>query len=114
MGLLLAALRNRASAQQVSADSELGEKVDRAREAWREALLQRGILPFLRDALADPDTAVPRRSTAPGPSGRMPPPGFDRPGVGNPGSGPAAKPSPSFSSPDFGGPEGSESDASPE
>ncbi|WP_406335650.1 hypothetical protein [Streptomyces sp. NBC_00203] len=32
----------------------MGAEVARAREAWSEALLERGILPFLQEALADP------------------------------------------------------------
>ncbi|KQX49428.1 MULTISPECIES: hypothetical protein [unclassified Streptomyces] len=46
-GLLVTALRN-APAEALPLDVEL----TRAREAWRHALLERGILPFLRDALA--------------------------------------------------------------
>jgi hypothetical protein len=61
-GLLIAALRNGASsiraprgghddtAGQDGFASELAE----ARSAWREALLERGIVPFLREALAGP------------------------------------------------------------
>ncbi|MCX4671839.1 hypothetical protein OG453_35025 [Streptomyces sp. NBC_01381] len=36
---------------------ELSEELVRAREAWREAVLERGIIPFLREALADPGAA---------------------------------------------------------
>ncbi|MFD3580687.1 hypothetical protein [Streptomyces sp. NPDC058644] len=51
IGVLLTALCNSTT----SADPYgRNEDVDRAREAWREALLQRGVLPFLRDALSDP------------------------------------------------------------
>ncbi|WP_242644625.1 hypothetical protein, partial [Streptomyces laculatispora] len=54
IGLLIAALRN-GSTSLAAEDpgEELPEDVARAREAWRHALLERGILPFLRDALAD-------------------------------------------------------------
>ena len=55
VGLLLTALRNRPSLE-AGPYGELSEEVARAREAWREALLERGILPFLREALADPGT----------------------------------------------------------
>jgi hypothetical protein len=92
--------------------AELSEEVTRAAEAWREALLERGILPFLREALADPgSTATPRpESGPPPPAGRMPRLGYNRPGFSSPDDGPAAGPRPSFSSPDFtspdfGGPE---------
>ncbi|MFD0076292.1 MULTISPECIES: hypothetical protein [unclassified Streptomyces] len=47
VGLLVTALRN-APAEAPPLDDEL----TRAREAWRHALLERGIVPFLRDALA--------------------------------------------------------------
>ncbi|MFJ5077147.1 hypothetical protein ACIP8Z_21460 [Streptomyces sp. NPDC088553] len=53
-GLLVTALRNspaevsRSGAAAAAPDDELS----RAREAWRRALLERGILPFLRDVLA--------------------------------------------------------------
>ncbi|MGP4006236.1 hypothetical protein [Streptomyces sp. 4N124] len=56
VGLLITALRNGRS----SAASPSGEPTDRvasAREAWREALLERGIVPFLREALAEPGGA---------------------------------------------------------
>ncbi|MFF0423840.1 hypothetical protein [Streptomyces sp. NPDC004520] len=60
VGLLLTALRNRPAAAggTTTADDEL----TLAREVWRRALLERGILPFLRDALAavgPPDTPEP-------------------------------------------------------
>lgn len=37
-----------------AAGDDLTEQVAAARAAWRDALLDRGILPFLREALADP------------------------------------------------------------
>ncbi|MFB6628541.1 hypothetical protein ACFCWY_01445 [Streptomyces sp. NPDC056362] len=49
-GLLLTALRNRPAAADGTATVD--DELSRAREAWRRALLERGILPFLRDALA--------------------------------------------------------------
>ncbi|MFF3612381.1 hypothetical protein [Streptomyces sp. NPDC002580] len=107
-GLLLTALRNGASSLQAGTSGELSEQVTRAREAWRDALLERGILPFFQEALADPGSAALGR-TAPAPS-RIPHLGYDRPGFTSPDGGPAAGPRPSFSSPDFtspdfGGPE---------
>ncbi|MBD0841006.1 MULTISPECIES: hypothetical protein [unclassified Streptomyces] len=110
VGLLLTALRNR-PALDTGPYGELGGEVARARDAWREALLERGILPFLRDALADPGTATALRGTAPtAPTSRIPHLGYDRPGFSSPDDGSAAGPRPSFSSPDytspdFGGPE---------
>ncbi|GAA4995488.1 hypothetical protein [Streptomyces siamensis] len=108
VGLLLTALRNSSSSLPDEARGELREQVVRAREAWREALLERGILPFLREALADPGSAALGRQT-PTPS-RIPHLGYNRPGFSSPEGGPSAGPRPSFSSPDFtspdfGGPE---------
>ncbi|MBQ0951661.1 hypothetical protein ACFY9G_20805 [Streptomyces anthocyanicus] len=110
VGLLLTALRNRPSAESGFYDAR-DEEVARARDAWHEALLERGILPFLRDALSDPGTAALRRTepAAPG-SSRMPHLGYGRPGFTSPDGGPDAGPrpsysSPDYSSPDFGGPE---------
>lgn len=110
VGLLLTALRNGASSLQADAHGELNDEVTRAREAWREALLERGILPFLREALADPASAALARPAPPRPTSRMPQLGYNRPGFSSPDGGPAAGPrpsftSPDFTSPDFGGPE---------
>ncbi|MFH9824360.1 hypothetical protein [Streptomyces bobili] len=111
VGLLLTALRNRPSLE-AGPYGELSEEVDRAKEAWREALLERGILPFLREALADPGTsaALDTAPTPPAPTGRLPKIGYGRPGFSSPDEGTSAgsRPSyssPDYSSPDFGGPE---------
>jgi hypothetical protein len=109
VGLLLTALRNGGSALQAEARGELYEEVARARDIWHDVLLERGILPFLREALADPGTAAVAHKASEQPS-RMPHLGYDRPGFSSPDGGPAAGPrpsysSPDFSSPDFGGPE---------
>ncbi|MFG2284763.1 hypothetical protein ACGFOU_01565 [Streptomyces sp. NPDC048595] len=113
-GLLITALRNGPSDRSTRAD-ELGEALDDAREAWRRALLERGLLPFLREALADPAAApdndpvryVPRRTTAP--ESRIPTLGYTRPEFSSPDSGsPGSRPrysSPDFTSPDYGGPD---------
>lgn len=108
VGLLLTALRNRPSLES-GPYAEQSEEVSRAREAWREALLERGVLPFLRDALADPGTAAALHRTAPPAPSRMPNLGYGRPGFSSPDDG-ATGPRPSFTSPDytspdFGGPE---------
>ncbi|MCM2412894.1 hypothetical protein [Streptomyces sp. RKAG290] len=110
IGLLLAALRN-GSTSLAAEDfgEELPEDVARAREAWRHALLERGILPFLRDALADPG-AGPAARTPYRSANRIPKIGYSRPDFSSPDDGPAAAPrptftSPDFTSPDFGGPE---------
>ncbi|GHB58257.1 membrane protein [Streptomyces xanthochromogenes] len=116
IGLLITAVRNGATQvvaidqdSEADAPDERTQEIARAREAWRHALLERGIYPFLRDALADPSVdpgaPAPRR-----PIGRIPTLGYDRPGFDSPdeGSSPtrhAGFTSPDFTSPDFGGPE---------
>jgi hypothetical protein len=118
-GLLVTALRNRPSAE-AGRYRELSREVTEAREAWRDALLERGILPFLRDALSDPGTAGDPPRTAPSvPASRMPALGYDRPGFTSPGDNPAAGHRPSFTSPDytspdFGGPDFGGPEARPE
>ena len=82
-----------------------------AREASHDALVERGILPFLWEALADPGSAALGRRPSPAPS-RIPQLGYGRPGFSSPDGGPAAGPRPSFTSPDFEGPEHSRSDRS--
>ncbi|MFJ5048073.1 hypothetical protein [Streptomyces sp. NPDC088719] len=110
IGLLVTALRNGATSLAAEdEEQELPEDVARAREAWRHALLERGILPFLRDALADP-TAGPAARTPHRSPNRIPKVGYSRPDFSGPDDGPAAGPrptftSPDFTSPDFGGPE---------
>jgi hypothetical protein len=130
VGMLLTALRNGSSAIRGGVRSEQLEAVDLAREAWRQALLERGVLPFLREALADPSAAeaYTSPSAAPSPSasssptrssatyvpsrpeamGRTPHLGYSRPGFSTDDEGPKARPrysSPNFTSPDYGGPE---------
>ncbi|MEU6775343.1 hypothetical protein [Streptomyces sp. NPDC046759] len=108
VGLLLTALRNGSSAQAQALDAA-HRNLDSAREAWREALLERGILPFLREALSEPGPATLHRTTPPAPRGRMPRLGYDRPGFSSPDDGTeSGRPSftsPDYTSPDFGGPE---------
>ncbi|MEV6419800.1 hypothetical protein [Streptomyces sp. NPDC051662] len=115
VGLLVTALRNTAT-QLPAEDSwggELPDEVARAREAWRQALLERGILPFLRAALADPSAGTPAAPPVPRqtpPAKHLPKIGYSRPDFSSPdeGSTDGRRPtfsSPDFSSPDFGGPE---------
>ncbi|MFC8954207.1 hypothetical protein ACFT8P_16470 [Streptomyces sp. NPDC057101] len=65
-GLLMTALRNSPVSTGAAPDDELS----RAREAWRRALLERGILPFLRDVLA---ATAPPPGGPPGPAPTEPP-----------------------------------------
>ncbi|WP_367043669.1 hypothetical protein [Streptomyces sp. Je 1-332] len=113
IGLLLTALRNGATSLQAGSYGERNEEVVRAREAWGEALMERGVLPFLREALADP-AAHAARTTSTDPGSRMPQLGYNRPGFSSPDGGPAAGPRPSFSSPDFSSPEFGGPDHKPE
>ncbi|MHC5904200.1 hypothetical protein ACVNF4_09890 [Streptomyces sp. S6] len=110
VGLLLTALRNR-PAVAAGPYNEQAEEVARAREAWRTALLERGFLPYFREALTtqgtDPAATPP---PSPSPRSRLPKIGYDRPGFTSPDDGPAPGHRPSFSSPDytspdFGGPD---------
>lgn len=111
--LLLAALRNGSTSLQASAHGESDKVVAQAREVWCKALLERGIVPFLRDALAEPQGggAAPFSGGRGGAVGRMPQLGYNRPGFSSPDGGGTATgqragySSPDFSSPDFGGPE---------
>ncbi|MFJ3643751.1 hypothetical protein ACIPRD_28975 [Streptomyces sp. NPDC090108] len=108
VGLLITALRNSATAEATSHE-EASQVVAGAREAWRDALLERGIVPFLEEALAQPGTAALHRTAPPAPTGRMPRLGYDRPGFTSPDdggvSGRPSFTSPDYTSPDFGGPE---------
>ncbi|MGW0737418.1 hypothetical protein [Streptomyces sp. NPDC002851] len=108
IGLLLTALRNGSTSLRAGSPGDLHEEVARAREAWRAALLERGVLPFLREALAAPPEPPQTPSTPDG--HRMPHLGYHRPGFSSPEGGPEAGPRPTysrpdFSSPDFGGPD---------
>ncbi|MEU3931263.1 hypothetical protein AB0E85_04300 [Streptomyces sp. NPDC029044] len=109
VGLLLTALRNKPSAEG-GPYGELQGEVAQAKEAWHEALLERGILPFLREALVDPGAAAALHHTpSPTPVSRMPHLGYGRPGFTSPDDGDrGSRPSfssPDYTSPDFGGPE---------
>ncbi|MEU1519923.1 hypothetical protein ABZ490_48760 [Streptomyces sp. NPDC005811] len=114
VALLAIALRSRPSLE-AGPYGELSEEVARAKEAWREALLEQGILPFLREALADPGATRLLRSTTPSAStNRIPRVGYDRPGFSSPNEGPAASPRPSFTSPDYTTPDFEASEHRPE
>ncbi|KAF4406041.1 MULTISPECIES: hypothetical protein [Streptomyces] len=110
-GLLLTARRDGSGSLRASGGEDRTSEVARAREAWRQALLERGVVPFLRQALGEPAAAG-----ADGPDeGRTPPLGYSRPGFSSPavesgdeagrGSTRPTFDSPGFSSPDYGGPD---------
>ncbi|MFI9050597.1 hypothetical protein [Streptomyces sp. NPDC053427] len=110
-GLVITALRNGSTSSRASrAEALLAVDLDRAHDAWCHALLERGLLPFLREALTgpspdpdpDPDTAkyVPR----PAPQPRIPTLGYTRPTFSSPDSGSSGS-RPRYSSPDFTSPE---------
>ncbi|MFD9405566.1 hypothetical protein ACFWBN_00885 [Streptomyces sp. NPDC059989] len=108
VGLLVTAVRNSATEVAADEDGAMPDEVAQAREAWRYALLERGIMPFLRAALADPN-AGPGLPPPRGRGGRMPNLGYTAPDFTSPGS-PSEGPRPGytppdFTSPDFGGPE---------
>ncbi|WEH40874.1 hypothetical protein [Streptomyces sp. AM 2-1-1] len=105
VGLLTTALRN-SSDELASAleEDDMPEEVARAREAWRHALLERGILPFLRDALDDPTAAPAARTPRQSPN-RIPKIGYSSPDFSNSQGGSRPSPRPSFTSPDFSSPD---------
>jgi hypothetical protein len=132
VALLITALRNSSTElPAMEAGGELPPELARAREDWRDALLERGIVPFLRSALAEPATgAAPGTGAGAGadPDGsaradrgagrgagaatarHLPKIGYSRPNFSSPDDGSTAgrRPtysSPDFSSPDYGGPE---------
>ncbi|WP_202234779.1 hypothetical protein [Actinacidiphila reveromycinica] len=81
IGLLLTALRDGSSAIRDTPDA-LPSEVAQAREAWRRALLDRGLLPFLDDALAGRAGVPPPAAPASVP--RMPRLGYTRPDFSSP------------------------------
>ncbi|MFF0751156.1 hypothetical protein [Streptomyces sp. NPDC004267] len=109
VGLLVTALRN--SATELPAQTP-DDELTRAREAWCRALTERGIHPFLRDALAAaPD--VPQQSAPQSPrspAGRIPKVGYSGPDFTSPNEGSPA-PRPTYTSPDFTSPDATSPDA---
>ncbi|MFF3858008.1 hypothetical protein [Streptomyces sp. NPDC002209] len=109
VGLVVTALRSSPDrpTPEAARGHEPSEEVARAREAWRNALLERGIMPFLRDALADPGfplSDAPSRAPAPD---RIPNLGYTAPDFTSPRSrsNPAPGTRPGYTSPDLAGPE---------
>ncbi|MFF9351606.1 hypothetical protein [Streptomyces sp. NPDC014734] len=123
VGLLVTAARNR------SAPNDADAEVDRAREAWRGALLERGMLPFLVDAIgatesgaaARPDVTAGAAATAG--AGAVGPAAGDATADGATAGGatagvtgaagvPRSRKGPGFSAPDFSSPDFSAPDFS--
>lgn len=105
IGLLLTALRDGSSAIHDSPD-RMPPEVLQARDTWHQALLDRGLLPFLDDALSD--TAAPAAPAQAPSAPRMPRLGYTRPDFSSPQDPRPTTPrfsSPDFSSPDFGSPD---------
>ncbi|MEE1929979.1 hypothetical protein V1J52_17610 [Streptomyces sp. TRM 70351] len=102
VSLVLTALRNSAVPPRPGTPpgtAALGEELARARAAWRRALLERGFLPFLREALAGQGGPRPGRAS---PTPRL---GYSHPGFTSPAATPEeARTPPRYSSPDFTGP----------
>ncbi|MBC3983379.1 hypothetical protein H8N01_12610 [Streptomyces sp. AC536] len=94
-GLLVTALRHRSIPRPGPDRAARASAVDQARETWQRALLERGMLPFLRARLAEREQARPGRRTD-----RRP----QRPRIGYA--------SPDYASPGCGGPERLSGDAS--
>jgi hypothetical protein len=110
--LLLAAVRNSSTSVRAGTPGEADAALEEARDAWERALLEHGIQPFLREAVAEPPAAgTPVTGGHSGSASRMPQLGYHRPGFSSPDGGGTATgqragySSPDFSSPDFGGPD---------
>ncbi|MEX2983177.1 hypothetical protein [Streptomyces sp. C36] len=111
-GMLRTALRNGRREDEAPPRDHLAEEVTRAHEAWRQALLERGVRPFLREALAKAPPAPrrprnPRKPTGPSRTSHL---GYSRPGFSSPDSGPSTptrtgRPGPDRPGPDAGGPD---------
>lgn len=107
VGLLLTALRDGSAAIHDTPDA-MPPEVAHARDLWREALLRRGLLPFLDEAVtrttaplaSEPPAPLPTRTVP-----RMPRLGYTRPDFTSPGPGESPEPGHRFSSPDFTGPQ---------
>jgi hypothetical protein len=127
VSLLLTALRNGSTALYDGPD-ELSPEVAHARAAWQRALLDRGVRPFLLEAMATAaDAPHTPASSAPGPSApgasvhdngrahdpggpRMPRLGYSRPDFTSPGPEESPEPGRRFTSPDFSSPDFSSPD----
>jgi hypothetical protein len=120
IGMVLTALRDGSTAIHASQE-QVPDEVTAARQAWSAALLERGMVPFLREVLASgadapgvPEPSRENRVPDRGRGGPRPPShlGYSRPGFSSPGSDRPRSQGPSFSSPDFSSPDFSSPDFS--
>ncbi|WP_158734510.1 hypothetical protein [Streptomyces sp. NRRL F-2747] len=105
VGLVVSGLRSQGQATwQDARDHEpIEDEVARAREAWRNALVERGVVPFLRDALADPTLTAP--DISPRAPARTSDLHYTRPDFTSPGFSPNPALGPRPTRPDYAGPE---------
>ncbi|MFE7897788.1 hypothetical protein ACFU3E_09715 [Streptomyces sp. NPDC057424] len=81
-GLVITTARHRATSRHPQPDTA---SLAQAHAAWRQALLERGLLPFLRRQLHQPSASAPQpRPTSP-PAQRAPSPGYSSPDFTGPG-----------------------------
>ncbi|MFG2917888.1 hypothetical protein ACGF0D_33970 [Kitasatospora sp. NPDC048298] len=123
VGLLLTALRESASTAPAGTDPELAAELGDAHREWRTTLRERGLVPYLLDALPPVPGSTARTATGTGPDFSSPDfsgpdftsPDFSRPGYTSPGftsPGPEGLTDPhgrtprpaAFTPPDFTGP----------
>lgn len=120
-GLLVTAMRDGSAAVRGTPAPSASDEVARAREAWRTALLERGVRPFLQQALTAHDVSEVPAGRDTDAERRMPDLGYSRPDFSSPSeSGSPAGPergtrerrydspgytSPEYDGPGFGGPE---------
>ncbi|WP_329177010.1 hypothetical protein [Streptomyces sp. NBC_01477] len=102
IGLLLTALRDGSSAIHDSPDG-MPPEVLQARETWHQALLDRGLLPFLDAALND--TSIPAAPSVAPSVPRIPRLGYSSPDYSSPQDTEPRTSAPRFSSPDFSSPD---------
>ncbi|MEV0602356.1 hypothetical protein AB0I82_24065 [Streptomyces sp. NPDC050315] len=142
-GLVVTALRNGATSLRASHPTELAQEVERAKARWLQALQERGLKPFLLEALTAPEpppepdvrkkekgptvpasTAAPAEASTVAPaeptvadtpdSGRMPTLGYTHPRFSGPEDDHRTTTRPRFTSPDFTSPDYGGPDHQPE
>jgi hypothetical protein len=102
IGLLVIALRNGSTSLRAEAPNRRRLLLEEAHEAWRHALVERGVVPFVKQALTELDTQEPQPAE---PTGRIPHLGYDKPGFTSPDEGQQHSVRPRYTSPDFTSPD---------